>query len=137
MHAVIDGDNLDLAYPSPWREGLAEANLRAMWRNYRALGYRRLIYTNTVSVISSKALVAAMEGSVDVTGILLIAADQTVRQRLSVREAGSALETHLQRSRQRAAELAKSCPDWVHRVATDRRSVTEIADQVLDLIGWT
>jgi energy-coupling factor transporter ATP-binding protein EcfA2 len=25
MHAVIEGDNLDLAYPKPWRHGLAEA----------------------------------------------------------------------------------------------------------------
>jgi adenylylsulfate kinase-like enzyme len=39
MHAVIEGDNLDLAYPPPWRHGLAEANLRAMWRNYRALWF--------------------------------------------------------------------------------------------------
>jgi hypothetical protein len=30
-HALIEGDNLDLAYPAPWRHALAEANLRAMW----------------------------------------------------------------------------------------------------------
>ena len=55
-HAVIEGDNLDLAHPAPWRHpvpwnhGLAARNLAAMWHNYRVLGYRRLIYTNTVAV---------------------------------------------------------------------------------------
>jgi ABC-type glutathione transport system ATPase component len=48
MHAFIEGDNLGLAYPPPWRHDLAESNLRAMWHNYHALGYRKLIYTNTL-----------------------------------------------------------------------------------------
>jgi hypothetical protein len=131
MHAVIEGDNLDLAYPPPWRHGLAEANLRAMWRNYRALGYRRLIYANTLSVIHSEAFAEAIEGSVRVTGVLLTATNAVVRERLSLREVGSALETHLNRSRQRAAELEKHCPVWVHRLTTDHESVREVAERVL------
>lgn len=43
-HAVLEGDALDLAYPPPWEHGLDARNLRAIWANYRALGYRRLIY---------------------------------------------------------------------------------------------
>ena len=43
-HALVEGDNLDLAYPVPWEYGLARKNLRAMWQNFRDLGYRRLIY---------------------------------------------------------------------------------------------
>jgi len=50
-HCLIDGDFLDMAYPPPWEHNLAERNLTAMWENYRALGYRRLIYTNTISVL--------------------------------------------------------------------------------------
>ena len=60
-----------------------------------------------------------------------------VRQRLSLRDVGSALEIHLHRSRQRAAELEKHCPVWVHRLTTDHKSVREVADEVLDLTGWT
>lgn len=60
MHAVIEGDNLDLAWPLPWDQGLAEKNLAAMWANYRTLGYRRLIYTNTVSVLEMTSLADAM-----------------------------------------------------------------------------
>jgi hypothetical protein len=50
-HCLIEGDNLDMAYPPPLEHGLAEQNLSAMWANYRALGYRRMIYTNTASVL--------------------------------------------------------------------------------------
>ena len=38
-----------MAYPPPWEHGLAARNLASIWRNYRDLGYRRLIYTNTNS----------------------------------------------------------------------------------------
>ncbi len=46
QHALIEGDNLDLAYPAPDEHGvpLAEMNLRAMWRNYQRHGYHRLIW---------------------------------------------------------------------------------------------
>ena len=50
QHCFIEGNNLDMAYPPPWEHGLAEQNLAAMWANYRALGYRRVIYTNTASI---------------------------------------------------------------------------------------
>jgi broad-specificity NMP kinase len=136
MHAVIEGDNLDSAYPPTWQYKLAEANLQAIWRNYRALGHRKLIYTNTPSVLDSNAFAEAIEGPVQVTGVLLTATDQTIRQRLSLREVGSALAIHLQRSRVRAADLEERCPAWVHRIITDRKSVTDVATEILELIDW-
>jgi hypothetical protein len=136
MHAFIEGDNLDLAYPSPWEHGLATANLRDMWRNYRELGYHRLIYTNTLSVLLTNELASAIDGSVRITGVLLTADDDSIRQRLSIREAGSALELHIQRSRERASELDQRCPESVPRVATDSRSVNEVAHAILDLTNW-
>ena len=81
QHAVIEGDCLDLAYPARWKHRLAERNLAAMWSNYRDLGYHRLVYTNTVSVLEVPALTEAM-GSVDgVTSVLLRASDSTVASR--------------------------------------------------------
>jgi hypothetical protein len=35
-HALIEGDNLDHAYPPPREHRLAERNLAAVWSNYRA-----------------------------------------------------------------------------------------------------
>lgn len=90
-HAVIEGDNLDQAYPQPWREGidLAEKNLAAMWRNYRSIGYARLIFTNTVSVLEMPSLSAALGGQVRSFGVLLTATDETTAHRLAEREIGT------------------------------------------------
>lgn len=136
-HCVIEGDNLDLAYPRPWEHGLAEKNLADMWRNYRALGYRRLIYTNTVSVLEVEKLAAAMGDDPVVKAVLLRASDATAATRLEERESVMTLELHLTRSRERAAELEQKTPPWVWRVDTDSKDVVSVAGEILDLLGWT
>jgi hypothetical protein len=136
QHGLIEGDNLDLAYPPPWEHGLAERNLAAMWANYRALGYRRLIYTNTVSVRLATALTTAMGDDPRVTAVLLTADDRTARQRLARREIGTALDLHVERSDRAARELEELSPAWVHRIATDGRPVADLAAQIIDLTGW-
>jgi cytidylate kinase len=138
QHAVIEGDNLDSAFPEPWRQGLrlAELNLAAIWQNYRQAGYRRLIYTNTVCVLESDKLAQAMGGDVLVTDVLLTASDETARSRLSLREVGSTLEQHVERSDAAALKLDASAGGSVHRVTTDEREVTAIARQIIALAGW-
>lgn len=136
-HCLIEGDNLDLAYPPPWEHGLAERNLAAMWANYRALGYRRMIYTNTVSVRSADRLTEAMGDGPGVTAVLLTADDATARHRLAKREIGTALDRHVERSDLMARELDRTVPGWVHRVPTDGRPVADIAAQIIVLTGWT
>ena len=137
-HAVIEGDNLDQAWPEPWRQGipLAERNLAAMWRNYREVGYRRLIYTNTVSVLQLEPLSAALGGEVRGIGVLLTASDETARTRLAAREIGSALDEHVERSARAARELEAQASGSVCRVSTDGRSVAEIARELVALTGW-
>ena len=135
-HAVIEGDNLDLAYPPPWEHGLAEKNLSAMWQNYRALGYRRLIYTNTVSVLETESLAAAMGDDPLVRAVLLSASDATAAGRLGEREIGSWLELNLTRSRARAAELEEKTPAWVWRIDTDGKDIPTVAGEILGRLGW-
>ena len=136
-HAVIEGDNLDQAYPEPWRDGidLAEQNLAAMWKNYRAVGYSRLIFTNTVSVLRLSPLVAALGTEVRPFAALLTASDATAAHRLAKREIGSALTEHIDRSR-RAAQTLDSADPTVTRVETDDRSITDIATELLSRAGW-
>jgi hypothetical protein len=136
-HCLIEGDNLDMAFPPPWEHHLAERNLAAMWANYRALGYRRMIYTNTVSVRFADDLTAAMGDRPRVTAVLLTARDRTARERLARREIGTTLQAHIDRSDLAARELDELSPAWVHRVATDDRTVADIAAQIIDLTGWT
>ena len=135
-HAVIEGDNLDLAWPAPWQHALAERNLAAMWANYRALDFRRLIYTNTVSVLESGGLAAAMGDDPRVVAVLLTADDTVAADRLRRRESGPEIATHLMRSRLRARELQADAAASVHRVPTDDRTVDEIAADVLAITGW-
>lgn len=136
QHAVIEGDNLDQAYPEPWRTGinLAERNLAAMWDNYRSAGYSRLIYTNTVSVLQIPSLVAALGPNVRAFGVLLTATDATASRRLAQREIGTALAEHIERSRIAAARLRAASTSYT--VTTDDRAVEEIAAHVLAAAGW-
>lgn len=135
-HALIDGDNLDAVYPPAEGSDLAEANLTAIWQNYRALGHHRLIYVNTVSVLEDAMIRRALGGDIEVTAILLTAADATVRERLGQREIGSTLDMHLERSASAASYLEASASDAVHRVATDGRSVPEVAAEIVRLAAW-
>jgi predicted kinase len=137
-HALIEGDNLDQAHPEPWREGidLAEQNLAAMWRNYQAAGYSRLIFTNTVSVLQMPALIAALATDVRAMAVLLTADDSTAAHRLAQREIGSGLQDAIGRSAAAAANLESAAMDTVHRVFTDNREVSDIAAQVISMSGW-
>lgn len=135
-HCVIEGDNLDLAHPPPWEHHLAERNLAAMWANYRDLGYRRLIYTNTVSVRQVDQLTAAMGDDPHVTAVLLTSCDATARERLARREIGTALRLHVERSDAAARSLDASVAASVHRMPTDERTIPDIAADILALTGW-
>ncbi|MCC2320817.1 ATPase [Cellulomonas xiejunii] len=135
-HAVVEGDVLDLAHPAPWEHGVAAANLADVWRRYRALGHRRLVYTNTVSVLEADALAAAVGDRPRVTSVLLTASDDTARERLGRREHGASYDAHVARSDAAAGRLEAAAADAVHRVATDDRSPAEIAAEVVALAGW-
>lgn len=137
QHAVIEGDCLDLAHPAPWKHRLAERNLAAMWENYRDPGYQRLIYTNTVSILEVPALTQAMGDVDEVTSVLLEASDSTVARRLAQREQGEGLEPHLERSAVMAARLDRSASDDVHRLDTEGKTPSDIAQRILELSGWT
>ena len=137
-HCVIDGDFLDMAQPVPWEHRLAEANLSAMWTNYRALGYNRLIYTDTVNVLPTvmESLLQAMGPDVDAVAILLTCTEDTAGKRLGRREKGSELARHLDSSTQTAVTLETDCPATVHRVPTDDRAVGSVAADVVRLTRW-
>jgi hypothetical protein len=140
-HCLIEGDNLDHAHPAPpgdpARTKLTEANLAALWGNYAALGYRRLIYTNTVSILEPDLIARAMGGTPRIIPVLLTAEDATARHRLAAREIGSQLDAHLHRSAVMAAQLDIAAPAAAVRIATDGRPVGEIAREVIRATGWT
>jgi RimJ/RimL family protein N-acetyltransferase len=133
-HAVVEGDALDLAHPFP--EGAAAANLAAVWARYRALGYRRLVVTNTVAVLEAAAYATAMGDAPRVTSVLLTAGDDTARERLARREHGASYDAHVTRSDVAARRLDAEAGADVHRVATDGRTPDDVAAELARLTGW-
>jgi broad-specificity NMP kinase len=139
-HCHVEGDNLSAAYPKPESDPrgsqLTEANLAALWRNYAELGYRRLVYVNTVSVLESPMIVRALGGTARVVAVLLVAEDREVEQRLGARESGPELIAHRERSRRAAVVLGEQSPAGTQVVQTDGRTPEAVAEQVLRLSGW-
>ncbi|GAA2338668.1 AAA family ATPase [Streptomyces violaceusniger] len=141
-HAVIDGDFMGQVHPAP--EGdphcseITESNLTAVWGNFARRGYRRLIYTNTVSVLpeSTGMFERAMGAGTRIIRVLLTASDATVRERLVRRELGSELEHELKSSARKARLLDQQVGAETVRVVTDGRGVVDIARDVVTATGW-
>ncbi|WP_171168962.1 adenylyl-sulfate kinase [Streptomyces sp. I05A-00742] len=140
-HCVLDGDYLGHVVPppptDPHRSALTERNLAAVWANFTALGHRRLIYTNTVSVLEEDMFRRALGGdSLRLVKVLLTATNETAAARLGLRETGTQLAVHLERSARAARRLAEHAPPDTVTVATDGRSVLEVACEVVTATGW-
>lgn len=141
-HAVIEGDYMGQVHPAPEgdsdRSEITERNLTAVWGNYARLGYRRLIYTNTVSVLPEAAAMfqRVMGADLRIVRVLLTASDATATQRLTARELGSELEHEVRSSLRKARLLEERAPADVVRVATDGRTVVDIAREVVGATGW-
>ncbi len=141
-HAVIDGDFMGQIHPAPdgdpRREQITESNLTAVWANYARRDCRRLIYTNTVSVLpeATGMFERAMGVEVRITRVLLTASDATTRARLLGRELGSELEQELAGSMRKARILDRRASAGTVRVATDGRLVVDIAREVVAATGW-
>ncbi|MBE8470229.1 ATP-binding protein [Streptomyces justiciae] len=141
-HAVIDGDFMGAVHPAPaddpHRALVAERNITAVWGNYAELGCRRLVYTNTVSVLAEATGMwrRVMGDDVRIVRILLTATDETAGQRLTGRELGSELEQELLGSARKARLLDERAPADTLRVVTDGRTVIDIAAEVVAATGW-
>ncbi|MEU6814131.1 AAA family ATPase [Streptomyces sp. NPDC046860] len=141
-HCVIEGDFMAQAHPAPEgdprRTKITERNLTALWSNYAELGYRRLIYTHTVSVLPENEGIfqRAMGAEVRIVRVVLTASDTTVRARLTGREQGSELQHEMESSARKARLLDERMPLDAVRVRTDGRSVVDIAREVADATGW-
>jgi hypothetical protein len=141
-HAVIEGAFMGQVHPAPagdpHRTEITESNLTAVWANFAHRGYRRLIYTNTVSVLpeATGMFERAMGAEVRIIRVLLTASDATARERLLGRELGSELEKELEGSVRKAQLLdLRAAADTV-RVVTDGRPVVDIAREVVAATGW-
>jgi ABC-type proline/glycine betaine transport system ATPase subunit len=141
-HALIEGDLMDQVYPLPEDDPdgsrITEGNLAAVWANFAELGCCRLVYTNTACVLASETglFERAVGAGSRIVRVLLTASDDTIRQRLATRELGSGLHQQLRRSAFMARRLEEGVPEDTVRVATEGRTVAEIARDVIAATGW-
>ncbi|GAB2970223.1 hypothetical protein GCM10023080_037080 [Streptomyces pseudoechinosporeus] len=141
-HALVEGDLMGQVHPAPegdpHRAGITERNLTAVWGNFAELGHRRLIYTNTLSVLAEATSIfeRAMGADVRMIRVLLTTTDATAAERLARREVGSELARELRNSAYKARLLDERAPAGTVRVVTDDRSVVDIAGEALDATGW-
>ncbi|WP_018537955.1 MULTISPECIES: hypothetical protein [unclassified Streptomyces] len=141
-HAVMDGDFMGQVHPAPEgdpsRSAITERNLTAVWANYTRIGCRRMVYVNTVSVLpeSTGMFERAMGTRVRIVRVLLTGTDATVTERLTAREQGSELARELANSARKARLLDERVAADTLRVATDGRSVPDIAGEVVAATGW-
>ena len=141
-HAIVEGDFMGQVHPAPPgdpdRAAITERNLAAVWANFAAVGCRRLVYTNTASVLprATGMVERAMGSGVRIVRILLTASDATATARLTGRELGSELADGLASSTRMSRRLADLAVAGTVRVATDGRSVPDIAREVTALTGW-
>ncbi|MER5711432.1 hypothetical protein AB0B13_29065 [Streptomyces sp. NPDC042898] len=141
-HAIVEGDFMGQVHPAPegdpHRSEITESNLTAVWANFARLGYRRLVYTNTVSVLpeATGMFERAMGAGVRIVRVLLTASDVTTGERLAGRELGSELEQELKGSSRKARILDERAPADTVRVTTDGRPVVDIAREVVAATGW-
>jgi hypothetical protein len=141
-HAILEGDYMGQVHPAPPgdpdRTALVERNLAAVWANFAALGYRRLIYTNTLSVLAAATPMfeRALGAGVRLTRVLLVASPATADARLAGRELGSELEDGLRAGAARTRQLEAGLASGTVRISTDGRTVGEIARDVVAATGW-
>lgn len=141
-HAIIEGDFMGQVHPAPRgdpdRSRITERNLAAVWANYARLGCRRLVYTNTVSVLPEAAAMfeRVMGADLRIVRVLLSGSDATTAERLAARELGSELEQEMQNGLRKARLLHERTPADAVRVATDGRGVVDIAREVIAAAGW-
>lgn len=96
-----------------------------------------MVYVNTASVTEAPMIVRALGGQARVVAVRLSASNQVATQRLAQREVGSALQAHVQRSAAAARWLEEQAGQEVVRLATDGRTVGQVAADVVDPTGWT
>lgn len=137
-HAALDLDALAVMHPrtDSHGEGLAFANLAAVWPNYAAAGATRLLIARVVEDRADLARYRAAVPNAEPVVCRLTAPLAVMRERLSTREPGMSLEAALAR-----AEELDGILESVHveGFVVDNgagRVIGAVAREMLERAGW-
>ena len=137
-HAAIDLDALAVMHPrrEPHGEGLAFANLAAVWPNYAAAGAERLMVARVVEERAELERYRAAVPGAEIVVCRLTAPVWLMHERLRVREPGMFLDAALARAAELDGILARA---GVEDFVVDNgpgRLVGDVAREALGLVGW-
>lgn len=139
-HTFVDFDQLRYTFPrptdDPWNNVLALENLKSIWSNCVKAGSLNLVISYVVEEESFiTELTKQISPSVPI--IFQLSADiGTLHSRIQCRENGSELEWHKNRATELLDSLSHQSTPCNHRIKTDRKQVTEIAGEIVDLVRW-
>jgi hypothetical protein len=136
-HAAIDLDVLGLAQlpdaaPS---DDVMYRNLQAVMQNYAAAGVDRLLLARAIETQTELDRCVSSVGAKDVVVCRLEASIQTMQQRVGSRELGVCRDKYFERVKALNESLNAAHLE-TFAVANERRSLTEVAKEVLELALW-
>jgi broad-specificity NMP kinase len=138
-HVEIDMDSLSWCYPRPDGDphavGLRFRNLAAIWPNFVAAGARRAVISAVVEARTDLERYPEAIPGAELTVVRLQASPATLEERIRRRMPGAGVQWHLDRAPV-LAEVMERAAIEDHLVETDGRGLREIAEEVLDRVGW-
>jgi hypothetical protein len=135
-HAAIDLDAISLAVvPEPLARDVHFRNLAAISKNCRAVGIDTFVLAGAIESADDLAdLLKALDADA-ATVVRLVSPAETMAARVRLREPGIRQEEFVERSRTLDRLLtAAAVEDFT--LTNDRRSVTEVARELLTRAGW-
>ncbi|MGH6804914.1 MAG: hypothetical protein ACREC3_16370, partial [Methyloceanibacter sp.] len=138
--AAIDLDWLCWVHPrvpitDSQRDNLILQNLLSLWFNFHGVGVEYLVLARA---LLDDTLLAALERvfpQTRVTVLRIDASPQTIERRLTRRDTGEILEEHLRQSAAITIAVEKAALEDAI-VLNDCERVSDVAQQVLDVLAW-
>jgi hypothetical protein len=139
--ALIDTDELDRVWPTPNTTealiSISRRNLRAVWETFASLGIRHLVLCGVMaSTAQSREWIDDAIPGAAITFVRLSAERSTRADRLRAREVGSGFDQEMEASDKATRYIEAHDEPGLPIVPTDRRSVHEVAADVLDATNW-
>ena len=138
VHAAIDLDALGLAFlpQAPSTDGAMYENLRSICENYSARGVRRFMVARAVEDSTQLAMCRKAVAATDMVVCRLKAGNETMRQRVRLRETGVFGRDYVARVEKLNLILTSAqLEDFT--VTNENRSLNEVALEMLLKAGWT
>ena len=139
-HALIDMDWLRECSPAPpgdpFQMALGMRNLAAVWANFREAGAERLVLADVVETREQRADYEAAVPGAGIQIVRLKAPLPTIHRRLEGRETGESLNWHQYRAAELAEQMERDALEDL-LIDTERKTIGEIAQEVMERAGWT